>query len=121
MQYVIIALKLVVALSILNVWLFRFNKATPWRGGDSRTLLDEFHAYGLSTTVAYLVGALKVGLALLLLTSIYFQPLTVYAAGGIAFTMAGAIFMHVRINDPLKKSFPAFTFLILSAVILMYG
>jgi hypothetical protein len=28
--------------------------------------------------------------------------------------------MHFKISDPIKKSFPAFSFLILSVVIIMY-
>ncbi len=120
MEYVIIFLKCVVSLSILNVWLLRFNKSTPWRGGDAKSLVDEFHAYGLSTGFAYAIGTIKVGLALLLLVSIFLEPLTMYAAGGILFTMAGAIAMHLKIKDPIKKSMPAFIFLTLSAIILFF-
>ena len=119
MDYIIILLKCIISFSILNVWLLRFNKATPWRGGNSNTLLEEFHSYGLSTTVAYVIGALKIGLALLLLASIFWEELTVYAASGILLTMAGAIAMHIKIKDPLKKSLPAFIFLVLSAIILI--
>jgi hypothetical protein len=31
--------------------------------------------------------------------------------------MLGAVSMHVKIGDPIKKSFPAFTFLVLSLII----
>lgn len=118
MEYVIVILKCVVSLSILNVWLFRFNKPTQWRGGDANSLVEEFHTYGLSTSFAYVIGVIKVGLALLLLVSIFWNPATLYAAGGIILTMAGAIAMHLKVNDPLKKSFPAFAFLFISALIL---
>ncbi|MCW5518523.1 DoxX family protein [Aureitalea sp. L0-47] len=117
MEYLIIILKCVVSLSILNVWLLRFNKSTPWRGGEANSLLEEFHAYGLPTSFAYTVGVIKVGLALLLIVSIFWDPATLYAAGGIILTMTGAIVMHLKVMDPLKKSLPAFIFLLISAFI----
>jgi hypothetical protein len=30
------------ALGIFNVWIIRFGKATNWRGGDDKSLKDEF-------------------------------------------------------------------------------
>jgi hypothetical protein len=117
MEYVEIALKCIVGLSILNVWLIRGKKATEWRGGDAKTITEEFRAYGLPVWFMYTIGTLKVALALLLLASIYYPGVERIAAYGIAFLMLGAVSMHVKIGDPLKKSFPAFTFLVLSIVI----
>lgn len=114
MDYLIIALKLIVGLSILNVWLFRSSKSTQWRGGAANSLKDEFKAYGLSKDIMNLVGTVKVALSILLILSIwlpFFQP---YAAYGIVILMLGAIAMHIKIKDPLKKSFPAILFLVLS-------
>ena len=37
-----------VAAVVLNVWLFRFGKATIYRGGDATNMTEEFAAYGLS-------------------------------------------------------------------------
>jgi len=31
--------------------------------------------------------------------------------------MLGAVSMHIKISDPLKKSLPAFTFLVLSVLV----
>jgi hypothetical protein len=117
MEYLVIALKLIVGLSILNVWLVRSQKATPWRGGDAKSIVEEFKAYGLPVWVMWAVGTLKVILALLLLYSIYDPQMEPYAAYGIALLMLGAVSMHIKIGDPLKKSFPAFTFLVLSLLI----
>ncbi len=47
---------LAVSAVVLNVWLFRFSKATIYRGGDATNMLEEFAAYGLSNSIAYLVG-----------------------------------------------------------------
>ncbi len=120
MEYLIVFLKGVVSLSIINVWLFRVNRATPWRGGDAKSLVQEFHAYGLPTAFVYIIGILKVGLALLLLASIMWKEFALYAAGGIGVLMVAAIIMHIKIGDPLKKSLPAFFFLVLSAAIYIY-
>jgi hypothetical protein len=35
--------------------------------------------------------------------------------------MAGAVAMHVKVGDPLKKSLPALSVLILSAIIIAGG
>lgn len=120
MEYLIIFLKGVVSLSILNVWLLRVNKDTPWRGGEAKSLVDEFHTYGLSTAFVYVIGVIKVGLALLLLVSIFWNEVALYAAGGIGLLMLGAIAMHLKVSDPFKKSLPALLFLILSATIFIY-
>jgi hypothetical protein len=117
MEYIIIALKLIVGLSILNVWLVRSKKSTAWRGGDADNIVDEFKAYGLPVWFMYIVGTAKVILALLLLVSIVYSQLEAISAYGIAFLMLGAVSMHLKIGDPLKKSFPAFTFLVLSLII----
>lgn len=116
-EYIEIALKLIVGLSILNVWLLRSKKATDWRGGQASNIREEFKAYGLPVWFMYIVGTLKVSLAVVLLASIFYPGYGIYAAYGIAFLMAGAVSMHLKIGDPLKKSFPAFTFLVLSVVI----
>lgn len=116
-EYLEIALKLIVGLSILNVWLLRSKKSTEWRGGEAGNIREEFKAYGLPEWFMYVVGTLKVTLAVVLLASIMYPEYEMYAAYGIAFLMLGAVSMHVKIGDPLKKSFPAFSFLVLSVVI----
>ena len=118
---VLIAIKVLIFFSIIKVWLFNFNKPTRWRGKDARTMSDEFAVYGLSRTMMFLVGGAKILFSILLLASIWFEPLAVPAASGIALLMLGAIFMHIRVRDPLIKSFPAFTFLLLSLVIILAG
>ena len=119
MDYVEIAIKLIIGLSVLNVWLFRANKATPWRGGTAKSLKEEFDAYGLNERMMKVVGAVKIILSILILVSIFYQPTEQIGAIGMAVMMAGAIIMHLKIKDPLKRSFPAFAFLLFSLVILV--
>ena len=116
-DYIVIALKIIVGVSILNVWLIQPTKPTKWRGGDAKTILEEFEVYGLSKTFCYIIGFLKVSLALLLLASIKFEILTAYASSGLALLLLGSVIMHFKIKDPLYKSFPAFLFILMNVAI----
>ena len=116
-EYGIIALKIIVGISILNVWLLQKNKATKWRGGEAQNIFEEFAVYGLSKQFCYVVGFLKVSLALLLLASIPFQELTLVGSLGLAILLLGSILMHFKIKDPLYKSFPAFLFFVMNLLI----
>ncbi len=112
-------LKIIVALGLLNVWLFRYSKQTEYRGKDAQNLKEEFAAYGLPVQVMYLVGALKViGAFILLLGGLLNkQDYQTIAAGIISVLMIGAIVMHVKVKDPIKKSIPASLMLIMSLTI----
>ena len=116
-EYIIIALKLIVGLSILNVWLIQPNKPSKWRGGDARTITEEFSVYGLSKTFYYIVFAVKVGLAILLLVSIKYDIFSLYSSIGLAALLGGSIAMHLKVKDALFKSFPAFLFMIMNLII----
>jgi uncharacterized membrane protein YkgB len=118
MNYLVWAVKIILFISIVNVWLFRFNKATPWRGGEAKSMKDEFKAYGLPETLMYVIGGLKLLAALAILVSIWVPHLAFYGATLMAVLMLGAIAMHIKVSDPLKKSLPAFIFLILSLFII---
>ena len=117
-QYIDIILKLIVSFSILNVWLLRAGKQSPYRGGNANTIKEEFAAYGLSESTMKAVGAVKCILAVLLLVSIVEQPLENYAVAGICLSMLGAISMHLKIKDPLGKSMPAALFFVLTLITL---
>lgn len=117
MNYLIIALQLIVGLSILNVWLVQPKKNTKWRGGDATTIFEEFRAYGLPNWSVYVVGVIKVVLAILLIVAIWVPELRFYAALGLAAMLAGSVLMHLKISDPLYKSFPAALFLVLCLLI----
>lgn len=107
MVYLLIPLKLIVALGILNVWLLRSGKATAYRGKNAQTLREEFAVYGLPYPIFCLVGLLKVGFALALLASIWMADLAQPAALGMATLMLGAFLMHLKVKDPLSKALPS--------------
>lgn len=115
-----IIIKLGVGLSILNVWLIKRDKETPFRGGGAMSMQEEFMSYGLSKKAMIAVGTFKCLFAVLLLISIFNSSKVLEYAGaiGIAVLMSGAILMHVKISDPAKKSIPAAIFLVLSVAVL---
>ncbi|MBQ4820534.1 DoxX family protein [Aquimarina sp. MMG016] len=117
MNYVIIAMQVIVGLSILNVWLVQNKKPTKWRGGKAKTIFEEFKAYGLPIWSCYVIGDLKVILAILLIASIWYPVIKEPAALGLALLLLGSIAMHFKIKDPLYKSFPAFLFFLMCTLI----
>ncbi|MGB5818388.1 MAG: DoxX family protein [Saonia sp.] len=111
MENVIIALQLIVGISILNVWLVQYNKPTQWRGGQAKTIKEEFVTYGLPEWSCYIIGFLKVALAIGLIAAIWIPALLLPSAIGLAILLAGSVIMHLKIKDPIKKSVPALLFL----------
>ena len=63
------------------------------------------------------IGLLKLFLAASLIAGIWFPAVTKPAAVGITILMLGAVAMHFKVQDPLKKSLPAFTLFALSLMI----
>ena len=118
METIKISIQIIIALSIYNVWIIRPKKSTIWRGGNAKSMSEEFETYGLPDWSMKLVGFLKISLATLLLAGIFASNLIIIGASGIAILMIGAIAMHIKIKDELKKSLPAFTFLVLSLLVL---
>ena len=112
-------LQVIIALGIYNVWIVRFNKATNYRGGDAKNLIEEFAVYGLSRNIAYLIGFLKLTAATLLLVGIWINSIIVYPAALMAVLMIGAISMHIKVKDPLLKGIPATLMLIMSVTVLL--
>ena len=101
---------------ILNVWFNRFDKDTGYRGGDAKNMREEFEEYGLSENTMYIVGAIKVSLAGLLLAG-HAAPRVVRPASiGLAAMMLGAIGMHVKVGDPVKRYLPALSVFSLATI-----
>lgn len=119
MDTIKIIIQIVIAVSIFNVWLVRYNKATRWRGGSAKSLKEEFQLYGLSDAIMTVIGLAKLLLAALLIAGIWLPFFVRPAAAGVALLMAGAVAMHMRVHDPLIKSLPAFTFLVLALIVFL--
>lgn len=114
MSYITILLQLFVAFGLLNVWLVRRSKKTPYRGSNADSLKDEFIAYGLPLWFYYVIGFIKISSAFLLILGFWIPSLVFPTALIIIFLMLGAVLMHIKVKDPLKKMLPALIMLIFS-------
>jgi len=117
MDYIVTALQILVGLSILNVWLIQNKKATKWRGGEAKTIMEEFKVYGLPSWSCYAIGGAKVLLAIGLLAGIQYPMLIQASAIGLAILLSGSVIMHLKIKDPFYKSIPALSFMIACVLI----
>ncbi len=109
------------ALWIWNVWFNRFNKDTGYRGGNATNMKEEFEEYGLSETTMYAVGAAKVSLAGLMLAGLVVPRVTRPASIGLALFMVGAVGMHIKVGDPVKRYLPALSVFSLATTAAVLG
>lgn len=100
-DYSIIA-QLIVALSIVYVWVFRFHN-----------IVKEFHQYGLSDLTRSIVGAAKIALSALLVAGIWYPDLVLIPALVIAFLMLSAQYFHFKVKNPWQKHIPSLFLMIL--------
>ncbi len=118
MQNILIqSLQLIIALGLLNVWLLRFSKKTDYRGGDASNLIEEFAVYGLPVWFCYLIGFLKISAALMLLLGLFIPEFSLTASLLAIVLMLGAVSMHAKVKDPIKKALPAGAMLLMSVIV----
>ncbi len=120
MEIIVQVIQVFIALSLLMVWLVRPKIESGYRGGNAKNMKEEFGVYGLPYWFMILIGILKVGFAILLIIGLWLPGFTLISAIAIAVLMSGALAMHMKVKDPLKKSLPALTLLLLSVVVLIY-
>lgn len=108
--------QIVIALGIFNVWLIRFKRPTEFRGGSAQNMREEFAAYGMPAAMMWIIGGLKITLAVALVAGIWWHALVRPAAIGMGVLMVGAIAMHLKVRDPATRSLPAAGMLALSMV-----
>ena len=75
MKFIKLSSILTVSITIINVWLFRFNKPSIYRGGDAINMIEEFNAYGLNESLVYIVGTIKVLSAVGLIFGLFWDKL----------------------------------------------
>jgi hypothetical protein len=100
-NYSIIA-QAIVALSIVYVWIFRFDN-----------IVKEFKQYRLSDLTRSIVGAAKIALSTLLVAGIWYSDLVLIPALIIAFLMLSAQYFHFKVGNPWQKHIPSLLLLIL--------
>ena len=115
-------LQILIALGLVNVWIFRSGRATKYRGAGAQNMKQEFIVYGLPVWAMYVVGFLKM-MIVVVMVSVLFAPYLMVPFGITAFAllvvlMIGAIAMHIKVKDTLMKIFPAICMLFMSALAL---
>ena len=98
--------QLVIAASIIIVWVFRYDN-----------IVLEFRQYGLSDLTRNLVGASKIALATMLALDVVSEVPVVAASLLMAFLMLCAQAFHLKVRNPLKKYVPSALLLLLSLFI----
>ncbi len=106
MEYLMNLAQMIVAISVLFVWTFRYHN-----------VLKEFEQFGLSDLTRNLVGATKISLATLLVVGIWYPSLVLIPSIIMGFLMIGAQYFHFKISNPFIKHLPSLILLILCAFI----
>jgi len=94
--------QLIVAASIVIVWVFRFDN-----------IVKEFKQYGLSNLTRTMVGSTKIALATLLVAGIWYPSLVLIPALMMAFLMLSAQYFHFKVKNPWQKRMPSLFLLLL--------
>ncbi len=121
METVVQVIQVLIALGIVNVWIVRFGKPTPFRCGNAKNMKEEFAAYGLPAWFMYVIGFLKLICALGLLVGLWYPSYTRPAAVGLSILMAGAVSMHYKARDPMEKWIPSIIMLLLSLFVAYFS
>ena len=103
MQNIATIAKIIIAVSVIVVWVFRFDN-----------IVKEFKQYGLSNLVRNIVGASKIALSTTLLIGIFYKQVVFYSALIMALLMVCAQIAHIKVKNPFIKYVPSFFLLILS-------
>jgi hypothetical protein len=102
MDHLAMIAQLIVALSIVIVWVFRFDN-----------IVIEFKQYGLSVLTRTMVGSTKIALATLLVAGIFYPALVPIPALIMAFLMLSAQYFHFKVKNPWQKRMPSLFLLLL--------
>jgi hypothetical protein len=106
MEVLSVIAQLIVAVSVLIVWVFRFDN-----------IVKEFKQYELSDLTRMIVGATKIASATLLIVGIWYPSLVLIPALVMAFLMLSAQYFHFKVNNPWLKRLPSLFFMLLSLFI----
>ena len=109
MEHISLLSQVVVAVSVLIAWVFRYHN-----------VIVEFKQFGYSDVFRNFVGASKIAISTLLLTGIWYEELTLYAAIGMAVFMLAAQLSHIRVNNPFLQRLPSLLFLIMSLFVALF-
>lgn len=106
MEDLISLAQVIVAVSVLFVWTFRYHN-----------VIKEFQDFGLNDLTRNLVGASKISLATLLVVGIWYPSLVLVPSILMGLFMIVAQYFHFKTGNPFIKHLPSLLLLILCIVI----
>ena len=110
MENISILAQLIVAISVLIVWVFRYEN-----------IVLEFKHYDLSSLTRNAVGASKIALATLLILGIWYQEFRTPSSLLMAALMLGAQYCHIKVKNPFAKFLPSLALLLLCVFIAAFN
>ena len=110
MENIALLSQIIVSISIIIVWIFRYDN-----------IVIEFKQYKLSDLLRNIVGAAKISLATMLILGIWYKDLLIGSSLAMAFLMVCALLAHVKVKNPWPKYVPSFILLVLSLFIAAFN
>lgn len=98
--------QIIVAVSVVYVWTFRFHN-----------VLKEFVQFELSDLTRNIVGTTKISLATLLVVGIWYSSLVLIPSILMGLLMISAQYFHFKLKNPFIKHLPSLILLFLSIFI----
>lgn len=98
--------QLILAASVIFVWIFRFDN-----------IIKEFKQFGLSDLTRSFIGATKIALSTLLIVGVWYSSLVLIPSIIMGSIMVAAQYFHFKVKNPFVKHLPSFLLLILCVFI----
>ena len=92
MENLSFACQIIVSVSVLYIWVFRYDN-----------IILEFKHYGYSDLLRNAVGASKISISAIMIMGIWFNEVIVYASLSMAFFMLCAQASHLKVKNPIVK------------------
>ena len=103
MENISLACQIIVAVSVLYIWTFRYDN-----------IVVEFKHYGYSDLLRNVVGSSKISISAILIVGIWYNDIVFYGSLSMAFFMICAQYSHFKVQNPVIKFLPSLIFLIMS-------
>ena len=110
MENLSFASQIIVAVSVLYIWVFRYDN-----------IVVEFKHYGYSNLLRNFVGASKISISTIMLMGIWYNDVLVCASLSMAFFMLCAQVSHLKVKNPIVKFIPSFVFLLMSLFVAAFN
>jgi len=110
MENIALACQVIVAVSVLYIWTFRYNN-----------IVVEFKHYGYSDLLRNIVGSSKISISAILLVGVWYNDIVFYGALSMAFFMICAQYSHFKVQNPVIKFLPSLIFLIMSLFVAAFN